>query len=115
MQIAAVPEPGTIATTANGTAGCLSIVWPAAPQHLGLQAEEEVPVTFNGEVADRHPPTAATADGEAVTLKLSEGVRLLTWGDPLLEAWLESVRGAPLTDAEYRAAGLTREADPFAP
>jgi len=33
----------------------------------------------------------------------------------LLEAWLENVRGAPLTDAEYKAAGPTREADPFAP
>jgi hypothetical protein len=115
MQIAAVPEPGTIAPIADGTEGCLSIAWPDAPQHLGLYAQEEVLVTFNGEVADRHPPTAATADDEAITAKLSEGVRLLTWGDPLLEAWLESVRDAPLTDAEYRAAGLTRDADPFAP
>jgi hypothetical protein len=115
MQIAAVQEPGTIATTADGTEGCLNIVWPDAPQHLGLQAEEEVLVTFNGEVADRHPPTAASPGDQAETVKHTEGVRLLAWGDPLLEAWLESVRGAPLTDADYRAVHLTRDTDPFAP
>jgi hypothetical protein len=38
----------------------LSVVWADAPQHLGLQAQEEVLVTFSGEVADRHPPTAAS-------------------------------------------------------
>ena len=115
MQIAAVPEPGTIATTADGTEGCLSIVWPDAPQHLGLQAQEEVLITFSGAVADRHPPTAASPAEQAATARLTEGVRLLTWGDPLLEAWLARVRGIPLTDADYRAAHLTRDTDPFEP
>jgi len=115
MQMSAVPEPGAIATTADGTEGCLSIIWPDAPQHLGLQAQEEVLVTFSGEVADRHPPTAASPDDQVATAKLTEGVRLLTWGDPLLGAWLESVRGVPLTDVDYRAGHLTRDTDPFAP
>jgi Helicase conserved C-terminal domain len=113
MQITAAPEPGTIATTADGTEGCLSFVWPGAPQHLGLQAQEEVLVTFSGEVADRHPPTAASPGDQTATAKLTEGVRLLTWGDPFLGAWLESIRGAPLTDADYRATHLTRDNDPF--
>jgi hypothetical protein len=82
MQIAAVPEPGTNATTADGTEGCLSIVWADAPQYLGLQAQEEVLVSFSGELADRHPPTAASPGDEAATAKVTEGVRLLTWGDP---------------------------------
>ena len=113
MQIATVPEPATLTTTVDGTAGCLSIVWADAPQYLGLQAQEELLVTYNGEVADRHPPTAASADDEAATAKLSEGVRLLTWGDPALEAWLTAIRGAPLNDADYATAGLARDADPF--
>jgi superfamily II DNA or RNA helicase len=89
MQIVAVPEPGTIATIADGTEGCLSVIWPDAPQHLGLQAQEEMLVTFSGEIADRHPPTAANPDDQTATAELTEGVRLLTWGDPVLEAWLD--------------------------
>jgi ERCC4-related helicase len=115
MQIVAVPEPGTIATIADGTEGCLSVIWPDAPQHLGLQAQEEMLVTFSGEVADRHPPTSANPGDQTATAELTEGVRLLTWGDPLLEAWLECLRGVPLTDADYQAAHLTRDTDPFAP
>jgi hypothetical protein len=95
----------------DGTNGCLSLVWTDAPQHLGLQAQEELLVTFSGEVADRHPPTEATADDEAAIAKLTEGVRLLTWGDPLLEAWLMAIRGAPLTEADYAAAGLSPDTD----
>jgi len=96
MQICAVAEPGTTRITPDGTRGCLSIVWADAPQHLGLQAQEEMLVTFSGEVADRHPPTAASPEGEAATTQLTEGVRLLTWGDPLLEGWLENIGGTPL-------------------
>jgi hypothetical protein len=33
-----------------------------------------------------------------------EGVRLLTWDDPYLQAWLEAVRGEPLTDNELKTA-----------
>jgi len=113
MQIATVPEPGAITTTADGTEGCLSIVWADAPHHLGLHAQEEVLVTFSGEVADRHPPTAASPDDQVAMAKLTESVRLLTWGDPLLEAWLGAIRGTPLTDADYKVSGLARDADPF--
>jgi len=49
--------------------------------------------TFSGEVADRHPPTGPTADAAGVEQLGREGVRLLTWGDPYLTAWLESIRG----------------------
>jgi hypothetical protein len=38
-------------------------------------------------------------------------VRLLTWGDPYLTAWLEAVRGAPLSEADYHMAGLTPDTD----
>jgi hypothetical protein len=111
MQITTVPEPGTITAIGDGTEGCLTIVWANAPQHLGLQAQEEILVTFSGEVADRHPPTAANPGDQEATATLTEGVRLLTWGDPLLEAWLEAIRGDQLTDAQR---GLARDADPFA-
>ena len=113
MQIATVPEPGAITATVDGTEGCLSIGWADAPDHLGLHAQEEVLVTFSGELADRHPPTAASPDDQAAVGKLTEGARLLTWGDPLLEAWLEAIRGALLTDGDYKASGLSRDADPF--
>ena len=115
MRIATVPEPGAITTTADGTEGCLGIVWADAPDHLALHAQEAVLVTFSGEIADRHPPTAANPDDQATTGKLTEGVRLLTWGDPLLEAWLELIRRGPLTDADYEASGLARDADPSPP
>jgi hypothetical protein len=42
-----------------------------------------------------------------------EGVRLLTWGDPYLTAWLEAVRGEPLTEADYQVAGLSKEMNPL--
>lgn len=113
MHIATVPEPGTMTTTADGTNGCLSLVWADAPHHLGLQAQEELLVTFSGEVADRHPPTAASASDEATTINLSEGVRLLTWGDPLLEAWLTAIRGDQLSSEDYAAVGLGTEGNPF--
>jgi hypothetical protein len=41
------------------------------------------------------------------------GVRLLTWGDPYLTAWLEAVRGAPLTEADYHTAGQASDANPY--
>jgi hypothetical protein len=102
-----------LATMAHCFPGVISRAKPDTPHHLGLHAEEEVLVTFSGEVADRHPPTAASPENQATMAKLTEGVRLLTWGDPLLEAWLEATRGAPLTDADYKVSGLTRDADPF--
>ena len=70
-------------------------------------------MTFNGEVADRHPPTGPTSDATGVEQPGKEGVRLLTWGDPYLAAWLEDVRGEPLTDGDYQAAGLTQDDNPL--
>jgi hypothetical protein len=40
-------------------------------------------------------------------------VRLLTWGDPYLTAWLEAVRGEPLKEADYVAAGLAPGSNPM--
>jgi len=36
---------------------------------------------------------AASPGDQAATAKVTEGARLLTCGDPLLEAWLEAIRG----------------------
>jgi hypothetical protein len=101
MRILAVPEPGAGTATGEGTRGCLSIIWPYAPPHLGVGETEEILATFNGELADRHPPTAPTEDANGVDQPGHEGVRLLTWGDPYLTAWLEAIRGQPLTDTDY--------------
>jgi superfamily II DNA or RNA helicase len=113
MQIRSVPEPGTTALAADGTAGCLGITWPYAPSHLGVAGAEEILATFSGELADRHPPTGPTQDDSGVEQPGREGVRLLTWGDPYLTAWLEAVRGEPLTEADYRAAGLDPAMNPL--
>jgi hypothetical protein len=69
--------------------------------------------TFSGEVADRHPPTGPTTDEAGVEQPGQEGVRLLTWGDPYLTAWLEAVRGEPLEEADYLAAGLAPGSNPL--
>ena len=92
MLIHAVAEPGTVGATVDGTRGCLSILWPNAPVRLGIGETEDILATFNGELADRHPPTAPTEDEQGVLHRGEEGVRLLTWGDPYLTAWLESLR-----------------------
>jgi hypothetical protein len=110
-QIAAVPEPGTITTRTESTEGRLTIVWADAPDHLGLNAQEEVLVTFSDEMADRHPPTAVKTDNQATVVTFTEGVRPLTWGGPLLQAWLEAIRCALLTDAA--AFGRARDAGLF--
>jgi ERCC4-related helicase len=113
MQIRSVPEPGTDRLATDGTAGCLAITWPYAPRHLGIGSTEEVLATFSGEVADRHPPTGPTTDATGVEHPGKEGVRLLTWGDPYLTAWLEAVRGEPLTEVDYQAAALSKETHPL--
>ncbi len=104
MHIRNVPEPGMSSLAGDGTQGCLGITWPYAPPHLGIGGTEEILATFNGELADRHPPTGPTQDSHGVEQPGREGVRLLTWGDPYLTAWLEEIRGELLTDADYRAA-----------
>ena len=57
MRILCVPEPGMATASRVGTQGCLAITWADAPAHLGIEATEEILATFNGELADRHPPT----------------------------------------------------------
>jgi hypothetical protein len=111
MRIIVVPEPGTNTVTQDGTQGCLAITWAYAPPHLGIDPTEEVVVTFSGALADRHPPTAPGESEQGADVEGKAGVRLLTWGDPYLMAWLEAVRGTPLTEADYHAAGPTPDND----
>jgi hypothetical protein len=113
MQIRSVPEPGLGRLAPDGTLGCLSITWPYAPPHLGIGSIEEILATFSGEVADRHPPTGPTTDASGVDHPGKEGVRLLSWGDPYLTAWLEAVRGEPLTEQDYRLVGLGADRNPL--
>jgi hypothetical protein len=113
MQVRTVPEPGTDRLAADGAAGCLAITWPYAPPHLGIGSTEEVLATFSAEVADRHPPTGPTTDEAGVEHPGKEGVRHPTWGDPYLTAWLEAVRGEPLTGTDYLVANLTAEVNPL--
>ena len=113
MHIRNVPEPGTSSLAGDGTQGCLGITWPYAPPHLGIGGTEEILASFNGEVADRHPPTGPTQDANGIEQPGREGVRLLTWGDPYLTAWLEAIRGDPLTAADYEAAGRHPDLNPL--
>jgi hypothetical protein len=82
-----VPERGTDRLAADGTAGCLAVAWPYSPQ-LGTGSTEEALATFSGAAADRHRPAGPAADAVGVEQSGKEGVRLLTWGDPYLTAWL---------------------------
>jgi hypothetical protein len=97
----------------SGTQGCLAITWADAPPHLGIEATEEMLATFNGALADRHPPTAPADGDHSEGVEATEGVRLLTWGDPYLIAWLEAIRGGPLTEDDYRAGGIAPDANPL--
>jgi hypothetical protein len=106
MRILCVPEPGMTTSYQSGTQGCLAITWADAPAHLGIEATEEILATFNGQLADRHPPTAVAEGGQSGGVQATEGVRLLTWGGPYLTAWLDAIRGEPLSEADYREAGL---------
>ena len=64
MRILAVPEPGTNTVIQDGTQGCLAITWAYAPPHLGIDPTEEIVVTFNGALADRHPRPLEKASRE---------------------------------------------------
>jgi hypothetical protein len=112
MRILCVPEPG-MATSRVGTQGCLAITWADAPAHLGIEATEEILATFSGELADHHPPTGRAEVDESESVQSTEGVRLLTWGDPYLTAWLDAIRGEPLTEGDYRGVGLQPGEYPF--
>ncbi len=113
MRILCVPEPGMTSSSQNGTQGCLAITWAYAAPHLGIEPTEEILATFNGELADRHPPTAPGEDKRGLAVPGKEGVRLMTWGDPFLTAWLEAVRSEPLTEEDYRKAGLRPDQNPL--
>jgi hypothetical protein len=113
MRITVVPEPGTTTVSQDGTRGCLAITWVYVPGHLGIDSTEEIQATFNGELADRHPPTGPASEDGNGEPEGREGVCLLTWGDPYLTAWLEALRGEPLSDDDYRTAGLQRGTNPF--
>jgi ERCC4-related helicase len=102
MRAIAVPEPGMDSIDQDGTKACLSIVWACAPPYLGIGECDEILATFNGELADRHPPTGPTQNEDGIGTRAKGGVRLLTWGDPYLQAWLESIRGDQLTDEELK-------------
>ena len=76
----------------DGTQGCLKLQWTYTPEYLGIEATDELLVTFNPDLAERHPPTAPQLDEANQKQSGHEGVRLLTWGDPLLEAWPQEVQ-----------------------
>jgi hypothetical protein len=88
--------------------GCLAVTWPYALE-LGTGSTEEVLAAFSGEMG--RPAPADTAGIHHPNNK--EVVRLLTWGDPYLTAWLEAVRGDPLAEADYLAAGLAPGSNPL--
>jgi hypothetical protein len=113
MRILSVPEPGMTTSHQSGTQGCLAITWADAPPHLGIESTAEILATFNGSLADRHPPTAPAEEDQTEGVQGTEGVRLLTWGDPYLTAWLEVIRGEPLIEEDYREAGLQPGANPY--
>jgi hypothetical protein len=113
MRIVSIPEPGLEAAARDGRRACLSIAWAYVPAELGIDETEEVLATFDGELADRHPPTGPSQAEDGSILRGHEGVRLLTWGDPYLQAWLLALRGEPLTDADYGALGLAPDQSPL--
>jgi hypothetical protein len=99
--------PETSAKTA-GFPDCTFVLrWPGAPECLGIGEADEIRVTFDPAIADAFPPTAPSGE-EDNEKEHREGIRLLTWGDPLLEAWAEALREQPLTDQEYSAVGIER-------
>jgi hypothetical protein len=89
--------------------GCLAVTWPYAPPHPGVGSTEEVRATFSGEVGRPAPADAAGIHHP----NNKEVVRLVTWGDPYLTAWLGAVRGEPLAEAGYLAAGLAPGSNPL--
>jgi hypothetical protein len=113
MLVTAVPEPGLTEAPLDGTRACLRLSWPTAPSHLGIAETESILATFDGALADRYPPTGPSHGEDGTETPGQEGVRLLTWGDPYLEAWLYAIRGTELTDQDYARVGLTRDTNPL--
>jgi len=112
MRILCVPEPGLTSSSQSGTQRCLPITRAYAPPHMGIEATEKILATFNGELADRHLPAALAEGNQSEAVQATEGVRLLTWGDPYLTAWLEAIRAEPLTEGDYREAGFPAWGEP---
>jgi hypothetical protein len=107
MSLDPAPEPSAEAAPTVGA--CWFLRWAEAPAYLGIAPDEAVTVTFDPAVADRHPPTGPQDDDSGPVQPGTEGVRLLTWGEPLLVAWLTAVLGERLTDAELDQVGLRQE------
>ena len=97
MRIRVTPEPGMESLEPDGINACLAVNWTNVPPELGIDPTEEPLFTFSGPMADRHPPTAPTQDEDGKPVEGREGVRLLTWGDPYLTAWLKGIRGERLS------------------
>lgn len=113
MGIRSLPEPGLPTVAADGRRACLGITWLNVPAELGIDGTEEILATFDGALADRHPPTGPSQAEDGSVQRGHEGVRLLTWGDPYLHAWLLAVRGEPLTPDDYHTLGLAPEQNPL--
>lgn len=111
MSLEPAPEPGAEAAPAAGA--CWFLRWPEAPAYLGIEPVETVTVTFDPAVADRHPPTGPQEDDSGLAQPGTEGVRLLTWGEPLLTTWLTAVLGERLTAVELDQVGLRQEPDHY--
>ena len=113
MRIITISEPGLDVVARDGRRACLSITWAYAPTQLGIDGTEEVLATFDGQLADLHPPSGPGQAEDGTPIRGHEGVRLLTWGDPYLGAWLLAVRGELLTDADYQTLGLSPNQNPL--
>ena len=113
MGIRSLPEPGLPTVAADDRRACLGITWLNVPTELGIDGTEEILATFDGALADRHPPTGPCQAEDGSVQRGHEGVRLLTWGDPYLHAWLLAVRGEPLTPDDYHTLGLAPEQNPL--
>jgi hypothetical protein len=113
MRVTAVPEPGSELPPVEGQGACYELCWPDAPGYLGIDPENPVLITFDPLLADRHPPTGPQEDEAGGDRPATEGVRLLTWGEPLLTAWLSSLLGERLTLSELEELGVRREADSY--
>lgn len=100
--------PETSVVTAGFRDSTFILTWQGAPKSLGIGDGDEVRVTFDPAIADAFPPTAPSAGGSRVEGTRREGIRPLTWGEPLLEARLGALRGAPLGEYDWAALGLRR-------
>lgn len=115
MMVREIAEPEVGGRVPQNPGRCFAITWASPPRELGITGDEAVLVTSDCEVADRHPPTAPSEsdDINVGAGNRTKSVRLLTWGDPYLSAWLSGVRGKPLAEEDYRAAGLDSNTCPF--